>query len=151
MDEIKRRESSRPTFLHSKDYCFLIRYFLYVGRLLARRPLRERDNSMSELAIKTGLADINGAPLYYEVAGAGHPLVLLHAGVADRRMWDDQFAAFASQYQVIRYDLRGFGLSSVPTTPFASHQELAELLASLGIAHSHVLGISYRGKIALDF
>lgn len=38
-------------------------------------------------------ADVNGARLYYEVAGEGHPLVLIHAGIADSRMWDDQVAA----------------------------------------------------------
>ena len=37
-----------------------------------------------------GFAEANGARLYYEVAGAGPPLVLVHAGIADRRMWDRQ-------------------------------------------------------------
>ena len=37
----------------------------------------------------TGYADVNGARLYYEVAGEGHPLVLLHAGICDSRMWDE--------------------------------------------------------------
>ncbi len=57
-------------------------------------------------------ADVNGAYLYYEVAGEGPALVLVHARVADSRMWDPQVATFAPQHRVIRYDMRGFGRSS---------------------------------------
>ena len=106
---------------------------------------------MTQFVTETGFVTINGAPIYYEIAGEGHPLVLLHAGVADSRMWDEQFAEFARQYRVLRYDLRGYGQSSVPASHFAAHAELAELLQKLGIEQSYVLGISYGGKIALDF
>ena len=44
---------------------------------------------------ETGYLYVNGAKLYYEVAGEGHPLVFIHAGIADCRMWDDQFDFFA--------------------------------------------------------
>jgi pimeloyl-ACP methyl ester carboxylesterase len=100
---------------------------------------------------KTDFVTINGANLYYEVAGSGYPLVLIHAGVADSRMWDEQFAVFAEKYHVVRYDLRGFGKSSVPAMSFASHDELAELLIHLSINKTHVVGISYGSRIALDF
>lgn len=106
---------------------------------------------MADSVTKTGFAEINGARLYYEIAGEGHPLVLLHAGVADSRMWDEQFAAFARYYRVVRYDLRGFGNSQVPVAAFKSHEELAQLLRYLRITRAHILGISFGGKIALDF
>lgn len=106
---------------------------------------------MAQLSVQTGFAEINGTQLYYEVAGAGHPLVLLHAGVADSRMWDEQFAAFAQHYRVVRYDQRGFGKSEVPVSAFRSHEELAQLFQRLGIASAYVVGISLGGKIALDF
>ena len=51
--------------------------------------------------VQTGFAEINGGKLYYEVAGDGPALVLAHAGIADRRMWDDQFLVFAQPYRVI--------------------------------------------------
>ena len=63
---------------------------------------------------QTGFAPINGAQIYYEVAGAGQPMILLHAGVADGRMWDDQFDEFAQRYRVVRFDWRGFGRSAMP-------------------------------------
>ena len=59
--------------------------------------------------VQTGFAERNGTTLYYEVAGTGHPFVLLHGHLLDRRSWDDQFAVFAQAYRVIRYDQRGFG------------------------------------------
>jgi 3-oxoadipate enol-lactonase len=98
-----------------------------------------------------GFVEINGAPLYYEVAGEGFPLVLIHAGVADSRMWDEQVAAFAPQYRVVRYDWRGAGRSAIPAVPFAQHEELRELFQHLGIARAHVVGLSYGSLIALDF
>jgi pimeloyl-ACP methyl ester carboxylesterase len=100
---------------------------------------------------QTGFADINGARLYYEVVGAGHPLLLLHAGVADSRMWDDQWQPFARRYRAIRYDLPGFGQSQLPGQPYALHDAVAELLGFLGVERAHVVGVSFGGRIALDF
>lgn len=94
---------------------------------------------------EAGFFMLNGAPLYYEVAGAGEPLILIHAGVADSGMWDEQFESFARHYRVVRYDWRGYGKSAVPAQPVALHEELADLLAYLGIAHAHLLGISFGG------
>lgn len=106
---------------------------------------------MTQIPVQSGYVEINGAQIYYEVAGAGHPLVLLHAGVADSRMWKEQFAAFAPRYQVISYDQRGFGKSAVPSKAFAPHEELAQLFQHLGLSSAYVVGVSYGGKVALDF
>ena len=100
-----------------------------------------------------GFAEVNGAKLYYEVTGAGHPLTLLHEGIADIRMYDDQFNAFAQRYRVVRFDIRGFGQSDLPPgdKPVALHEDLYALLAFLGIKKTYVLGMSMGGAIALDF
>ena len=37
--------------------------------------------------LHTGFADVNGTRLYYEVAGTGYPLLLIHGGLVDRRLW----------------------------------------------------------------
>lgn len=106
---------------------------------------------MTQSGIETGFITINEAQVYYEITGEGQPLVLLHAGVADSHMWDEQFAVFAQQYRVVRYDLRGYGQSEVPAKAFRAHEELAQLLQQLKISSAHIVGISYGGKIALDF
>ncbi|HEX9439870.1 MAG TPA: alpha/beta fold hydrolase [Roseiflexaceae bacterium] len=106
---------------------------------------------MTELSPKkTGFADLDEAEIYYEIAGAGHPLLLLHAGVADSRMWDEQFGTFARHYQAIRYDLPGFGKSRLLRGPFSLHEQAASLLRFLGAERAHVAGTSFGGLIALD-
>ena len=100
---------------------------------------------------KTGFAPTNGAQLYYEIAGTGQPMILIHAGVADCRMWDDQFATFAQQYRTIRCDLRGFGRSAMPSGRFSHHDDLAGLLDFLQVDQAIVLGVSFGGKVAVDF
>jgi 3-oxoadipate enol-lactonase len=106
---------------------------------------------MTELQPQTGFLDTQGAPLYYEVAGTGHPLLLIHAGITDSRMWDEQFQTFAQQYQVIRYDIRGYGKSTIPSGKFANHEDITALFEHLSIKQAHVIGISFGGLIALDF
>ena len=101
--------------------------------------------------ITTGQAEINGTTLYYEVAGTGFPLVLLHAEISDHRMWDDQFSALAEHYRVIRYDLRGFGKSGRYTGLYADADDLHALLTHLGIERAHLLGVSIGGNVALNF
>jgi pimeloyl-ACP methyl ester carboxylesterase len=108
-------------------------------------------NNMESNKVITGTADINGAQLYYEVKGTGHPLLLVHAGVADSRMWNAQFEAFSKKYQVIRFDLRGFGRSNMPSGSFSNYRDIKALLDLLGIKSVYLLGISFGGLIALDF
>ena len=81
----------------------------------------------------TGFVETNGTKLYYEEMGEGHPLVLIHGGYMDRRMWDDQFAAFAQHYRVVRYDVRGFGKTGLPQVPYTDRQDLFHLLSFLGV------------------
>jgi 3-oxoadipate enol-lactonase len=100
----------------------------------------------------TGTLQTEGGPLYYEVAGEGHPLVFLHAGVADNTMWDEQWDEFAKRYRVIRYDTRGFGKSPVAKDhPFSNRQDLYELLKHLDVEKAYLVGLSRSGQIALDF
>src|SRR5947209_8097672 len=103
---------------------------------------------------QTGFAELNGTRLYYEVAGEGHPLVLLHGGLVDRRLWDDQFDVFAQHYKVIRYDMRGFGDSGLIKADIGAYslrQDLYALLKFLGIEKAYVLGLSMGGGLAIDF
>ncbi len=99
--------------------------------------------------VQTGLANLNGTTLYYEVAGEGHPFVLIHGHLLDRRSWDDQFSVFAKKCRVIRYDQRGFGDSGLITRgePYSDRKDLYELMKFLGI-ESRVPDGSLRRRLA---
>lgn len=100
--------------------------------------------------VQTGFADINRGKLYYEVAGNGPVLVLAHAGVADRRMWDDQFLVFAQHYRVLRFDFWGHGRSTIDNDTFFLHEDLRQLLKVLSIERAHLLGCSLGGRVSID-
>jgi len=98
-----------------------------------------------------GYCDVSGGKIYYEAAGQGHALVLIHGGQLDRRMWDEQFQFFSPKYKVIRYDVRGFGNSPAATKPFSSHEDLAALLKCVKVDKAYIVGLSLGGRIAIDF
>ena len=97
------------------------------------------------------LADIEGARLWYEERGDGPAVVLLHAGIADARMWDEQVDALAERHRVIRYDMRGYGRSSLPPGPFSHVRDLEALLAHLDCRRVSLVGLSHGGQVSLDF
>jgi len=100
---------------------------------------------------KSSTASVNGARLHYEVVGEGEPLVLVHAGIADSRMWDAQIEAFAQRYRVIRYDMRGFGKTAMVEGAYSHHEDLRGLLDYLDVRRAHLVGCSMGGATALDF
>ena len=103
------------------------------------------------MAVETGFAEVDDGRLYYEIAGTGPPLVFLHGFTLDTRMWDDQFAHFADRHRVLRYDMRGFGRSTLPTeAPFSNHDDLRALLDHHGIDRAHLCGLSSGGGTAID-
>jgi len=104
-----------------------------------------------ELKPKTGYIDAGGAQIYYEEMGKGRPLVMIHGGLLDRRMWDDQFAVFAKSYDVIRYDARGHGLSKASSGTYSHHEDLKKLLDGLKVEQAAIMGLSMGGYIAIDF
>lgn len=99
---------------------------------------------------RAGYADLNGARFYYEVAGSGDALVLVHAGIADGRMWDEQFELLAQDYIVVRYDRRGFGKTKMVAGDFSQHADLYALLKFLKLERATLLGCSQGGKTVLD-
>jgi pimeloyl-ACP methyl ester carboxylesterase len=103
--------------------------------------------------VNKGFAEVNGTRLYYEIVGRGHPLVLVHGFSPNTKMWDDQFEVFAKRFKVVRYDVRGFGKSALPTVgkDYSHTKDLKALLNQLGIDYAYVVGLSMGGVIALDF
>ncbi|MGI4863041.1 MAG: alpha/beta fold hydrolase [Janthinobacterium lividum] len=114
---------------------------------------QKRPAKTSALVIKKGKIDLGDAQLYYEEAGHGAPLVLLHGHSFDCRMWDPQLAELAQHYRVIRYDMRGYGRSSLPVegTQFLHADDLNRLLEALHIPKAHLVGLSLGGFVAVDF
>src|SRR4029079_8585150 len=96
--------------------------------MLACARIRTRTYMTPFAQFTHGFADVNDAQLYYEIGGHGPPLVLIHARIADSRMWDDIIPGLAQHYTVLRYDLRGHGRSLMPTGPFSHCADLASLL-----------------------
>jgi 3-oxoadipate enol-lactonase len=98
---------------------------------------------------ESGFAEVDRASLSYEVVGNGEPLVLIHAGIADRRMWDGQLGAFAERPRVIRDDVRGCDHSDTSEgAPFSYHDDLR---GSLGIERASFVGFSIGAKTVIDF
>lgn len=84
----------------------------------------------------------------YTVAGAGPAVLLVHAGVADARMWSHQVADLQTDHQVITVDLRGYG--ETPLEPGAQYSDAAdvlEVLDSHGIGAVNGVGSSYGGYV----
>jgi pimeloyl-ACP methyl ester carboxylesterase len=100
---------------------------------------------------QTGFADINGTKIYYEVAGEGEALVMVHAGICDSRMWDAQFPVFAEQYKTVRWDMRGFGKSALADVEYSHRDDLFDLLNHLKIDKAHLIGCSLGGGQIVDF
>ena len=86
--------------------------------------------------------------LFYEVSGAGDPIVLIHAFSVDRRMWEPQIATFDRRFRIVRYDLRGHGRSAAPAGPYAGYADLKDVLDVLGIQRATLVGLS-AGSAAL--
>jgi 3-oxoadipate enol-lactonase len=86
----------------------------------------------------------------YDDEGSGEPVVLVHAGVADRRMWSIVAPSLAARHRVIRPDARGFGESMPPTGPWSHHTDLLALLDELLVTRAHLVGASMGAGIVVE-
>ena len=101
--------------------------------------------------VQTGKLAVDNGNIYYETVGQGEAVVLIHGFGVDRRMWVDQIDVLSQGYEVVAYDLRGFGRSSIPKGAYRHYQDLAALLGHLGIDKATIVGSSLGGRVALDF
>ena len=97
-----------------------------------------------------GFADVAGGRLAYDVEGEGSALVLAHAGICDRRMWDSVWETLVARHRVVRYDARGFGESGPTTASFSPRADLVALLDHLDIDRAALCGVSFGGRIVLE-
>ena len=88
--------------------------------------------------------------IWAEDAGAGPPLVLLHSGVADARLWDPVWAQLTAAFRVIRYDSRGYGRSPAATEPYTDLADLRAVLDHFEVGRAHLAGCSQGGGTAAE-
>jgi 3-oxoadipate enol-lactonase len=93
---------------------------------------------------------VDGGTVWADDSGGdGPPLVLLHPGVGDSRIWDPVLAPLTAKYRVIRYDARGFGQSPAPAVKFSLLRDLAAVLGHYGVTRAAFVGCSQGGGSAL--
>lgn len=98
-------------------------------------------------------AQVNGINLYYEIHGAGQPLVLLHGGGGAIDMFGDLLTTLAAHRRVIGVDLQAHGRTADVDRPMRIEtmaDDIAALLAHLGIERSGVMGYSMGGAVAIQ-
>lgn len=100
----------------------------------------------------------DGTEIYYEVHGAGPPVLFIHGLGSSSRDWELQTPAFARRYRVILVDLRGHGRSQKPPGPYSMRMfahDIGNLLDHLDIGRAAVIGLSLGGmvgfQLTLDF
>jgi 3-oxoadipate enol-lactonase len=97
-----------------------------------------------------GYVDVPGGGLWAEWAGEGSAIVLAHAGIADARMWDPQWAALTARHRVARYDLRGSGRANVEHVTFSNRADLIAIMDAAGMERAVLVGCSRAGQIVID-
>jgi 3-oxoadipate enol-lactonase len=107
--------------------------------------------AISSPAESEGYIPVEGGQLYYKEAGEGPPLILIHGGFLDLRMWDEQVPVLAQSHRVVRYDVRSHGKSHAEEVPFSDVSDLSILMDSLSIHRADIVGLSLGGRIAVDF
>lgn len=94
--------------------------------------------------------DVNGARLWYDEAGSGPAVLLLHGGLGDSGLWEPVVPFLAERFRTIRSDLRFYGRSTGPNAPWSWQDDAIGVLDELGIQRAAIVGLSMGGKLALD-
>jgi len=94
--------------------------------------------------------DVNGARLWYDEAGSGQAVLLLHGGLGDSGLWEPVVPFLAERFRTIRTDLRFFGRSTGPAAPWSWQDDLIGVLDELGVERAALVGLSLGGRIAFD-
>jgi 3-oxoadipate enol-lactonase len=105
----------------------------------------------SAQSLNKGYVEVDKGRLYFEEMGKGKALIMIHGGLIDRRMWDQQFEEFAKHFRVIRYDARNHGLSESEPGAYVYYEDLKQLCDRLHIQKAALLGLSMGGRVAIDF
>jgi pimeloyl-ACP methyl ester carboxylesterase len=94
--------------------------------------------------------DVDGARLWYDEAGTGEAVLLLHGGLGDSGLWEPVVPFLAERFRAIRTDLRFFGSSTGPAMPWSWQNDVVGVLDELGVERAALVGLSLGGRVALD-
>lgn len=94
--------------------------------------------------------EVNGARLWYDEAGSGPPLLLLHGGLGDSGLWEPVVPFLAPHFRTIRTDLRFFGRSTGPAAPWSWENDVIGVLDALDVERAALAGLSMGGRIAIN-
>lgn len=101
--------------------------------------------------ILRGMVEVEGGKISYETAGDGIPVLFLHAGIADSRMWYHEAEALGKDYQFVTLDMRGFGRSPPATGPYSILEDVSAAISQLQLNKPFLVGCSMGGALAIDF
>lgn len=107
-------------------------------------------------AVTSGFAEVPGGRLFFEAAGAGPAIVMVHDGILHRETWEGQFLAFAADHRVVRYDRRGCGRSDpsgwpAPERRFSHVDDLLAVMKTAAVEKAAIVGCSAGGLISMGF
>jgi 3-oxoadipate enol-lactonase len=97
--------------------------------------------------------NLNDIVIYYEIHGAGDPVVFIHGLGSSTRDWEYQIDEFSQDFQVVVFDVRGHGKSTKHPGPYSIPtfaRDTSEVIKKLDIGPTHVVGISMGGMIGLQ-
>lgn len=129
---------------HIMNFCLMVVWA--ASNVCAQNPVNS-----NAISVDSGYLNVDGGKLYYEVAGKGANIVLLHDGMVPCSIWDEQFLMLAKSNRVVRYDRRGFGKSTDPDTTYSHIEDLNQVFVKLDLDRAIVFGMSSGGGLAIDF
>lgn len=124
-------------------FCLLV---LPVANLVS-----QNSGTSNSLPVDSGYVTVDGGKLYYEAAGKGPNIVLLHDGMVPCNIWDEQFQWLAKNYRVVRYDRRAYGKSTDPKASYSDIDDLDQVFIQLKIDRAIIFGMSSGGGLAIDY
>ena len=99
----------------------------------------------------SGFISIADSKIYYNRTGQGDPVILLHGGLMNTGMWDDQVTFLSRDFTVITVDMRGHGRTVDGDSSYYMHEAIRILADTLSLADFYIVGHSIGGQVATDF
>jgi pimeloyl-ACP methyl ester carboxylesterase len=125
---------------------------MLIGAVFSNPIAAERTSAGTEADVRSGHVAVNGVNYYYEIHGAGGPILLLHGGLGQMDMFEPFLPLLTKDRQVIAIDLQGHGRTTLGNRPISlvdMGDDMAEILKKLGFKQVDVFGYSLGGGVAL--